>query len=157
MQSLDITAGRFNAAIKAEFLFDWQINNGTGPYELDQSKAYHFTTGFLQPTIPRYNSLEAWQKVNPDFYLSYRDSRNLYFLFSKTNDFILYGFAVYNHVGQLLMRNNSITASGFLRAPIELSSFPNGIYYLRLFYLPEGLNDVQTNQYWERSLKIVKQ
>ena len=62
---------------------DWRLDLGLTALALDQSNQYHFSAGFLQPSINRFTKDGLEGKYNPSIELRTSVGGNAMLLFSK--------------------------------------------------------------------------
>jgi hypothetical protein len=154
--SLTLSAGTYNTKRVDEIQMDWRLDLGATAIELNQSKAYFFTAGYLQPNINRYANFEEWKKADSSIKLYYNHPGSPVTLIATTPDLIIYGFKIFTNSGNLIIADLTKISSSFLSKPIDLSSHPRGVYYVLVYYLPESINLNTTNNYWTTTLKLIK-
>ena len=135
---------------------DWRLDLGLTNMLLDQSNSYHFTAGFLQPTMNRFANDGIWGKYNPSIELKNVFSGDAIVLFSKETDLILFGYKIMNIHGQVIASDQTTYRSGYVGKSIDISAMPGGVYMMQVLYLPEYMTmDVKKN-YWVKYLKFIK-
>jgi hypothetical protein len=157
VQSFTLAAANYNQSGSIILQFDWRLDLGTTSIQPYQSKDYFFTVGFLQPNSSRFGNVKDWESYDPLFQLRYTTNQQFVMLYAKESDLIIHGFRIYNANGQVILIDNTKTASSFLAKSIHLSLFPKGVYYLLIFYLPETIATNTSQKYWYKTIKILKQ
>lgn len=157
LQSITLAGGSFSDYEPGSFWIDWRLDLGCTAIEFNQSNAYFFTAGMFQPNVDRFSTLSAWKQYDPPIQLLYNESSRVVVLFSSAPDLIVYGFKIYNSNGRLLKTDATKAASSYLTKPIDLTGLSNGVYYMTVLYLPENIGLNQTNSYWIKTLKLLKQ
>jgi hypothetical protein len=123
---------------------------------LNQSNSYHFTAGFLQPTMNRFANDGIWGKYNPSIELKNTFSGDAIVLFSKEPDLILFGYKIMNLHGQVIASDQTTFRSGYVGRSIDMNTMNSGIYIMQVFYLPEYMMFDQNTNYWVKYLKFIK-
>ena len=135
---------------------DWRLDLGLTNMLLDQSNSYHFTAGFLQPSINSFSKDGLEGKYNPSIELRTSFNGDAILLFSKEPDLILFGYKIYNLHGQIIISNPTKYRSGYQGRPIAINAFSTGVYIMQVFYLPEYLTFDNKTNYWMKYIKFVK-
>jgi hypothetical protein len=135
---------------------DWRLDLGLTNMLLNQSNSYHFTAGFLQPTMNRFANDGIWGKYNPSIELKNTFSGDAIVLFSKEPDLILFGFKLFNLQGQVLVSDQTKYRSSYAGRSINMNTMNSGIYIVQVFYLPEYMMFDQNTNYWVKYLKFIK-
>ena len=156
LQSFTIAAGSVFTNHPLAYQFDWRLDLGATHILLNHANEYHFTAGFIQPNIDRYNTIEDWKNAGPALQVRYINQGHSIMLSSKANDFIVYGYCIYTAHGQVLLRSVLKIASSFLQIAIQLPSLPEGAYFIQIYFLPESINENKVNGYWTSTLKFLK-
>lgn len=156
-QSFTISAASFNPLKSNANQYEWRLDLGVTSLELNQTKAYFFTAGMLQPNINRFKTINAWKQYDPLIQLRYQAPNHAIVLFSSAPDLIIFGFKLFDSNGRLLKTNATKIASSYLAHPIDLTGYSNGIYYIIVYYLPESIYEQQTSNYWTKTLKLLRQ
>ena len=156
-QSFTISAASYNPSNHISNQYEWRLDLGLTTLELNQTKAYFFTAGMLQPNINRFSTINDWKQYDPGIQLRYHAPSRPIVLFSSEPDLIIFGFKIFDSNGRLLKTDATKIASSYLAKPIDLTGHSNGIYYLIVYYLPERIDLHQTISYYTSTLKIMKQ
>ena len=156
-QSFTISAASYNPSNRISNQYEWRLDLGLTTLELNQTKAYFFTAGMLQPNINRFSTINDWKQYDPGIQLRYHAPGHTIVLISSVPDLIIFGFKIFDSNGRLLKTDATKIASYFLTKPIDMSGYTNGIYYIIVYYLPENIAMNQTNDYWTTTLKLLKQ
>ena len=135
---------------------DWRLDLGLTNMLLNQSNSYHFTAGFLQPTMNRFANDGIWGKYNPSIELKNTFSGDAIVLFSKEPDLILFGYKIMNLHGQVIASDQTTFRSGYVGRSIDMNTMNSGIYIMQVFYLPEYMMFDQNTNYWVKYLKFIK-
>jgi hypothetical protein len=157
IQSFTMASGGLNPSKSKAFEYDWRLDLGTNTIGYHPTSSIHVTSGFLQPTIYRFNELQEWKQYPPKIQLRYIQHQQAVLLYSAEPDLMIHGFQLFNSKGQLLQKNQIKTASSFLAKSIDLSAYANGVYYLLVFYLPDNMHTSSLPPYWTTTLKLLKQ
>jgi len=156
LQTFSLAADHFVAAHVDGLQMDWRLDLGLTNMSLDQSNNYHFTAGFLQPTMNRFSSDELEGKYNPSIELRTSVRGDAMLLFSKEPDLILFGYTIYNLHGQVIMSDPTKYRSGYAGRSIDMNRLSSGLYIMQVFYLPELLSFDNKNNYWIKYIKFIK-
>ncbi|MFM6994486.1 MAG: hypothetical protein ACKOWO_05135 [Sediminibacterium sp.] len=135
---------------------DWRLDLGVTYITLDKAHAYHFSAGFLQPSLNRFPMIDQWSKYKPSIELKYSDHGSAVVLISKEPDLIIYGFKIFTVQGQEMMHHQTKYMSAFLAKSINIQSFTSGIYILQVFYLPELMELDGKTPYLIKYIKFIK-
>jgi hypothetical protein len=135
---------------------DWRLDLGMTTIALDQSNQYHFSAGFLQPTINRFTDDMIWKKYNPSIEIKNTFSRDAIVLFSKEPDLILFGFKIFNLQGQVLVSDQTKYRSSYTGRSINMNAMNSGIYIMQVYYLPEYMMLDPNRNYWVKTIKFIK-
>lgn len=157
MQSFSLAGGSYVAPNEASFWLDWKLDLGITALAYNQSSDYYFTPGLLQPNINKFTQLSSWKETHVPFQIRYLGLGKIATLYSSEPDLIIYGIKIYNSNGQLVITELVKIASGFLAKNIHLSTLSSGVYYVRIYYLPEHYSITTFKHYNSTTLKLVKQ
>ena len=135
---------------------DWRLDLGLTALALDQSNQYHFSAGFLQPSINRFTKDGLEGKYNPSIDLRTSDGGNAITVFSKEPDLIFFDCKIYNLHGQVILSDPSKYRSGYAGRPIDIHALASGIYIIQVYYLPEFLTFDNKTNYWIKIIKFIK-
>jgi hypothetical protein len=156
LQTFSLASYSFMSSNVDGLQMDWRLDLGLTNMSLDQSNSYHFTAGFLQPTIHRFANDEIWGKYNPSIELKNTFSGDGIILFSKEPDLILFGYKIMNVHGQVIASDQTTYRSGYLGRSIDISAMPGGVYLLQVLYLPESMTMDVKNNYGIKTIKFIK-
>jgi len=156
LQSFCLAAESFVTAQRDGFQVDWRLDLGVTDIALDKSHAYHFSAGFLQPNMNRFPMIDQWRKYNPSIELKYNYHGEAIVLVSTEPDLILYGFKIFDLLGQELISNQTKYMSGFLSKSIDMRPLASGVYMMQVFYLPEWMTLDSKSTYWIKYVKFIK-
>lgn len=157
IQSFTLASGGLNPSKSKALEYDWRLDLGTNTIGYHPTSSIHVTSGFLQPTVYRFNELQEWKQYPPKIQLRYIQHQQAVLLYSTEPDLMIHGFQLFNSKGQLLQKNQIKTASSFLAKSIDLNAYANGVYYLLVFYLPDYMHTSSLTPYWTITLKLLKQ
>ena len=135
---------------------DWRLDLGLTAIALDQSNQYHFSAGFLQPSINRFNKDALEGKYHPSIELRTSFRGDAMILFSKEPDLILFGYSIYNLHGQFILSDPTKYRSGYTGKNVDMNGLSSGVYIMQIFYLPEFLSFDNKNNYWIKYIKFIK-
>ena len=135
---------------------DWRLDLGLTALALDQSNQYHFSAGFLQPSINRFTKDGLEGKYNPSIELRTSVRGDAFVIFSKEPDLIFFDCKIYNLHGQVILSDPSKYRSGYAGRPIDIHALASGIYIIQVYYLPEFLTFDNKTNYWIKSIKFIK-
>jgi len=135
---------------------DWRLDLGLTALALDQSNQYHFSAGFLQPSINRFTKDGLEGKYNPSIELRTSVRGDAFVIFSKEPDLIFFDCKIYNLHGQVILSDPSKYRSGYAGRPIDINVLASGIYIIQVYYLPEFLTFDNKTNYWIKSIKFIK-
>lgn len=156
VQAFTIAAENYTPPNTKGLQFDWRIDLGSTAIELNQSSTYFFIAGMLQPNINRFANAATWKLRDPEIHLRYNDHSHTLLLFSSAPDLIIYGFTLFDANGRLIKTDVTKTASSCFTKFIDLHLHSQGIYYMLVYYLPDNLSLSDTNNYWTKTLKLIK-
>ena len=135
---------------------DWRLDLGLTALPLDQSNAYCFSAGFLQPNVNRFEEDGLWKKFNPSIEIKNTFPGDAIMLFSKEPDLILFGFKIFNLQGQVLLSDQTKYRSSYAGRSINMNAMNSGIYIMQVFYLPESMMFDGNKNYWVKTIKFIK-
>lgn len=138
------------------FQVDWRLDLGLTAIALDQSNQYHFSTGFLQPSVNRFTKDGLEGKYHPSIELRTSFRGDAMILFSKEPDLILFGYSIYNLHGQVIIRDLTKYRSSYEGKSVDMNGLSSGVYIMQVFYLPEFLSFDNKNNYWIKYIKFIK-
>lgn len=156
LQSFSLAANNFVSNQLDGLQVDWRLDLGLTNIPLDQSNSYHFSAGFLQPTINRFANDVIWEHYNPSIEVKNTLRKDAIVLFSKEPDLILFGFKIFDLYGQVFMHDQTTYRSSYAGRHIHVNGMNNGIYIIQVFYLPEYMTVDGKNNYWVKTLKFIK-
>jgi hypothetical protein len=156
IQTFSLASEHFTTTKLDGLQVDWRLDLGMTAMALDQSNQYHFSAGFLQPSINRFSKDGLEGKYNPSIELRTSFNGDAILLFSKEPDLILFGYKIYNLHGQIIISNPTKYRSGYQGRPIAINAFSTGVYIMQVFYLPEYLTFDNKTNYWMKYIKFVK-
>ena len=135
---------------------DWRLDLGITAMVLDQSNQYHFSAGFLQPSVNRFTKQGLEGKYNPSIELRTSVSGDAIVIFSKEPDLIFFDCKIYNLHGQVILSDPTKYRSGYAGRYIDTNRLSSGVYIMQVYYLPEFLSFDNKTNYWVKSLKFIK-
>ena len=135
---------------------DWRLDLGLTAMALDQSNQYHFSAGFLQPSVNRFTKDGLDEKYYPSIELRTSFRGDAMILFSKEPDLILFGYSIYNLHGQFIISDLTKYRSGYAGKNVDMNGLSSGVYIMQVFYLPEFLSFDNKNNYWIKYIKFIK-
>ena len=135
---------------------DWRLDLGLTAIALDQSNQYHFSAGFLQPSINRFNKDALEGKYHPSIELRTSFRGDAMILFSKEPDLILFGYSIYNLHGQFILSDPTKYRSGYAGKKVDMNGLASGVYIMQVFYLPESMMFDGNNNYSIKTIKFIK-
>lgn len=135
---------------------DWRLDLGLTAIALNHSSSFHFSAGFLQPSINRFALDGFWEKYKPSIDLKNTIRGDAIILFSKEPDLILFGYTIFDLHGQVMLSDPTNYRSGYLGRSIYINAFPSGVYIMQVLYLPEFLTLDNKTNYWMKSIKFIK-
>ena len=135
---------------------DWRLDLGLTTLPLDQSDRYHFSAGFLQPSINRFTKDGLEGKYNPSIELRTSVRGDAIVLYSKEPDLIFFDCKIYTLHGQVIVSDPTKYRSGYAGRPIDINKLSSGVYILQVFYVPELPGFDNKNNYWMKTIKFIK-
>ena len=135
---------------------DWRLDLGLTAMALDQSNQYHFSAGFLQPSVNRFTKDGLEGKYHPSIELRTSFRGDAMILFSKEPDLILFGYSIYNLHGQVIISDLTKYRSSYAGKNVDMNGLSSGVYIMQVFYLPEFLSFDNKNNYWIKYIKYIK-
>jgi len=156
LQAFSLASNNFVSAQLDGLQMDWRLDVGLTAIPLNQSNAYFFSAGFLQPIINRFASDALWEKYNPSIEIKNAFSGDAVVLFSKEPDLILFGFKIFNLQGQVLVNDQTKYRSSYVGRSINMNAMNSGIYIMQVIYLPEYMMFNGNNNYWVKTIKFIK-
>jgi hypothetical protein len=156
LQTFSLAADHFVVAHVDGLQMDWRLDLGLTNLLLDQSSTYHFTAGFLQPTMNRFANDGIGEQYNPSIEIKNTFPRDAIVLFSKEPDLILFGFKIFNLQGQVLVSDQTKYRSSYAGRSINMNAMNSGIYIMQVFYLPESMMFDGNKNYWVKTIKFIK-
>ncbi len=156
LQTLSLAADSFVSNQVDGIQMDWRLDLGLTNMSLDQTNAYCFSAGFLQPTIHRFANNAIGEKYNPSIELKNTFRGEAIILFSKEPDLILFGYKILNLQGQLLINDQTKYRSGYLGRFIHLNALASGVYMMQVLYLPEYMTFDSNTNYLVKYIKFIK-
>lgn len=156
LQTFSLAAAHFVTSQVDDLQVDWRLDLGLTAMPLDQSNQYHFSAGFLQPSINRFSKDALEGKYNPCIELRNSFRGDAVLLFSKEPDLILFGYKIYSLHGIVVVSDYTKYRSGYLGRPVEINTLSSGVYIMQVFYLPEFLSFDNKTNYWMKYIKFIK-
>ena len=156
IQAFSLASNNFVAAQVDGLQMDWRLDLGLTALPLDQSNAYCFSAGFLQPNVNRFKEDELWKKFNPSIEVKNTFRRDAIVLFSKEPDLILFGYKIMNVHGQVIRDDQTTYRSSYGGRTIDVNGINSGVYIMQVLYLPEHMTLEGSNNYWIKYLKFIK-
>ncbi len=156
IQTFSLAADYFVTTQGDGLQVDWRLDLGLTALALDQSNQYHFSAGFLQPSINRFTKDGLEGKYNPSIELRTSVRGDAMLLFSKEPDLILFGYTIYNLHGQVILSDPTKYRSGYAGTHIDMNRLSSGVYIMQVFYLPEFLSFENKKNYWIKHIKFIK-
>jgi len=156
LQTLSLASNNFVSTQVDGIQVDWRLDLGLTSILLDQSSNYHFSAGFLQPSINRFTKDGLEGKYNPSIELRTSVRGDAFVIFSKEPDLIFFDCKIYNLHGQVILSDPSKYRSGYAGRPIDIHALASGIYIIQVYYLPEFLTFDNKTNYWIKSIKFIK-
>jgi hypothetical protein len=154
--TFSLAANHFISSQVEGLQLDWRLDLGLTSMSLIQSDNFHFTAGFLQPTVNRFTNDAFVEKFNPSIELKNILNRNAIVLFSKEPDLVLFGFNIFDLYGQVVMSDQTKYRSGYAGRFININAMASGVYIMHLFYLPEQMTFDRNTNYWMKTIKFIK-
>ena len=156
LQTFSLAADHFITTQVDGLQVDWRLDLGLTTMPLDQSNLYHFSAGFLQPSINRFSKDGLEGKYNPSIELRTSIRGDAMLLFSKEPDLIFFGYTIYNLHGQAILSDPTKYRSGYAGRYIDLNRLSSGVYIMQVFFLPEFLSFDNKTNYWMKHIKFIK-
>jgi hypothetical protein len=156
LQTFSLAADHYVTTLADGLQVDWRLDLGLTTMALDQSNRYHFSAGFLQPSINRFTKDGLEEKYNPSIELRTSVRGDAMMLFSKEPDLILFGYTIYNLHGQVILSDPTKYRSGYAGRYIDMNRLSSGVYIMQVFYLPESISFDNKNNYWVKYIKFIK-
>ena len=135
---------------------DWRLDLGSTSILLDQSSNYHFSAGFLQPSINRFTHDLLEGKYYPSIELRTSNRGDAIVLFSKEPDLIFFDCKVYNLYGQVILSDLTKHRSSYAGRKVDINVLASGVYFMQVYYLPEFLTFDHKTNYWIKTIKFIK-
>ena len=156
LQTFSLAADHFMTTQVDGLQVDWRLDLGLTTMPLDQSNLYHFSAGFLQPSINRFSKDGLEGKYNPSIELRTSIRGDAMLLFSKEPDLIFFGYTIYNLHGQIILSDPTKYRSGYAGRYIDMNRLSSGVYIMQVFFLPEFLSFDNKTNYWMKHIKFIK-
>ena len=156
LQTFSLAADHFITTQVDGLQVDWRLDLGLTTMPLDQSNLYHFSAGFLQPSINRFSKDGLEGKYNPSIELRTSVRGDAMLLFSKEPDLIFFGYTIYNLHGQIILSDPTKYRSGYAGRYIDMNRLSSGVYIMQVFFLPEFLSFDNKTNYWMKHIKFIK-
>ena len=156
LQTFSLAADHFMTTQVDGLQVDWRLDLGLTTMPLDQSNLYHFSAGFLQPSINRFSKDGLEGKYNPSIELRTSVRGDAIVLYSKEPDLIFFDCKIYNLQGQVLISDPTKYRSGYAGKYFDMNRLSSGIYIMQVFFLPEFLSVDNKNNYWMKTIKFIK-
>jgi hypothetical protein len=155
LQTFSLASDHFVQLQEDGIQIDWRLDLGVTAIQLEQSNAYLFSAGFLQPTIGRFK-IDAWDKYNPSFELKYNLNGAAIVLVSKEPDIILCGYKIFDLSGREIINHQAKYMSSFLAKSIDINTMSSGVYIMQILYFPEFMSLDSRTPYWTKYVKFIK-
>ena len=156
LQTISLASNNFVSTQVDGIQVDWRLDLGMTSILLDQSSNYHFSAGFLQPSINRFTNNVLEGKYNPSLELRTSNRGNAIVLFSKEPDLIFFDCKIYNQHGQVILSDATKYRSGYAGRQINTHILASGVYFMYVSYLPEFLTFDHKTNYWIKTIKFIK-
>ena len=156
IQTFSLAADHFVTTQVDGLQVDWRLDLGLTAIPLDKLNQYHFSAGFLQPSINRFSKDGLEEKYNPSIELRTSVRGDAIVLYSKEPDLIFFDCKIYNLHGQVLISDPTKYRSGYAGRSMDINSLSSGVYIMQVFYLPEFLSFENKNNYWIKYIKFIK-
>ena len=156
IQTFSLASEHFTTTKLDGLQVDWRLDLGMTAMALDQSNQYHFSAGFLQPSINRFTKDGLDEKYHPSIELRTSFRGDAMILFSKEPDLILFGYSIYNLHGQFILSDPTKYRSGYAGKKVDMNGLPSGVYIMQVFYLPESMMFDGNNNYSIKTIKFIK-
>ena len=156
LQTFSLAADHFMTTQVDGLQVDWRLDLGLTTMPLDQSNLYHFSAGFLQPSINRFSKDGLEGKYNPSIELRTSIRGDAMLLFSKEPELIFFGYTIYNLHGQAILSDPTKYRSGYAGRCIDMNRLSSGVYIMQVFFLPEFLSFDNKTNYWMKHIKFIK-
>lgn len=156
LQAFSLATDYFLSSKVEGFQMDWRLDLGLNAMLLNQSNQYHFTAGFLQPSINRFTHDVLEGKYNPSIELRTSNRGDAIVLFSKEPDLIFFDCMVYNLYGQVILSDPTKYRSGYAGRKVDINALASGVYFMQVSYLPEFLTFDHKTNYWIKTIKFIK-
>ena len=156
IQTFSLASEHFTTTKLDGLQVDWRLDLGMTAMALDQSNQYHFSAGFLQPSINRFTKDGLEGKYNPSIELRTSVRGDAFVIFSKEPDLIFFDCKIYNLQGQVLISDPTKYRSGYAGKYFDMNRLSSGIYIMQVFFLPEFLSVDNKNNYWMKTIKFIK-
>lgn len=135
---------------------DWRLDLGFTALTLDQSNAYCFSAGFLQPNVNRFAEDGLWEKYNPSIEIKNTFRGDAIVLLSKEPDLIFFGYKILNVHGQVIRNDQTTFRSSYGGRAIDVNGMNSGIYFMQVYYLPEQMTLEDSYNFLVKYLKFIK-
>ena len=112
LQTFSLAADHFMTTQVDGLQVDWRLDLGLTTMPLDQSNLYHFSAGFLQPSINRFSKDGLEGKYNPSIELRTSVRGDAIVLYSKEPDLIFFDckitikFTLFNRIENMTIYFN---------------------------------------------------
>ena len=156
LQTFSLASDHFLTTQLDGLQVDWRLDLGITAMALDQSNQYHFSAGFLQPSVNRFTKQGLEGKYNPSIELRTSVSGDAIVVFSKEPDLIFFDCKIYSLNGQVILSDPAKYRSSYTGRKIDINALASGVYIMQLYYLPEFLTFDNKTNYWVKSLKFIK-
>ena len=156
LQTYSLAADQFVTTKVDGMQVDWRLDLGMTAMALDQSNQYHFSAGFLQPSINRFTKIGLEGKYNPSIELRTSVRGDAIVVFSKEPDLIFFDCKIYSLNGQVILSDPEKYRSSYTGRLFDTNVLASGVYIMQVSYLPEFLTFENKTNYWIKSLKFIK-
>jgi hypothetical protein len=156
LQTYSLAADQFVTNKLDGIQVDWRLDLGMTNIALDQSNQYHFSAGFLQPSINRFTKDGLEGKYNPSIELRTSVMGDVVVVYSKEPDLIFFDCKIYNLHGQVILSDPTKYRSSYSGRRIHINALASGVYIMQVSYLPEFLTFDNKVNYWIKFLKFIK-
>ena len=156
LQTFSLAADHFVTTQADGLQVDWRLDLGLTTMPLDQSNPYHFSAGFLQPSINRFTKGGLEEKYNPSIELRTSVRGDAIVLYSKEPDLIFFDCKISTLHGQVLISDPTKYRSGYAGRYIDMNRLSSGVYIMQVFFLPESMMFDGNKNYWVKTIKFIK-
>jgi hypothetical protein len=156
LQTFSLASSNFVSSQVDGLQMDWRLDLGLTNLSLNQSNAYCFSAGFLQPTVNRFSNDAFNEQNNPSIEIKHTYPGDAIVLFSKEPDLILFGYKIFDLHGQVMVSDQTKYRSSYAGRSINVNAMNSGIYIMQVLYLPEHMTLDDKKNYWIKYIKFIK-